>query len=81
LPGRKVALLPAGRIGPGGLAAALILRAGRKQCLKADPRGRREAVDAAQGDDLGIPGRKASDSGEDCAYRLIGDEQIFRLGN
>jgi len=36
--------------------------------------GRREALNAAQGDDLGVPGRKAGDSGEDGAHRLIAND-------
>jgi len=42
--------------------------------------GRREAQDATQGDDLGVPGRKCSDSGEDGARCLVGNDQIVRLG-
>jgi len=33
--------------------------------------GRREALDVTQGDNLGIPGRKPSDGGEDGARRLV----------
>jgi len=40
--------------------------------------GRREALDVTQGDDLGVPGRKRSDSGEDDARCLIGNHQIVR---
>ena len=36
--------------------------------------GRREALNVTQGDDLGVPGRKASDSGEDGAHCLIGND-------
>src|SRR5215471_2063419 len=43
--------------------------------------GRREALDVTQGDDLGVPGRKRGDSGEDGARCLVGNDQIFRPGN
>ena len=36
--------------------------------------GRREAQKITQGDDLGVPGRKASDSGEDGAHCLIDND-------
>ena len=36
--------------------------------------GRREAQKITQGDDLGVPGRKASDSGEDGVHCLIGND-------
>ena len=54
--------------------------------LVADPEplgclGRREALNATQGDDLRVPGRKPSDSGEEGAHCLTGNDYIFRLGN
>ena len=36
--------------------------------------GRRETLNATQGDDLGVPGGKASDSGEDHAHCLIAND-------
>jgi hypothetical protein len=49
-----------------------------------EPLGRfgcRETLNATQGDDLGVPGRKPSDSGEDRARCLIGNNKIIRLRN
>ena len=43
--------------------------------------GRREAQKITQGDDLGVPGRKPDDSGEDRARCLIGNNKLIRLGN
>ena len=36
--------------------------------------GRRETLNAAQGDDLGVPGGKANNSGEDRAHCLIAND-------
>jgi len=36
--------------------------------------GRREALYVTQGDDPGVPGRQPSDSGEDGAHCLIGND-------
>ena len=36
--------------------------------------GRREALDVAQDDNLGIPGRKLSDRGEDGARCLVSND-------